>query len=404
MKNKTQPYLAGRFFDSISSGLFMMALPWVMLSEPQMGTFVALVSLSCTAISFLATPFFSTLVDRHSRKALLVLNQWIQSGMALVVFIAYWLGFESHWLLAFAQLVYWVSSNFAWTTNNAFTQENYQHHEYAKISGQQEIVMQSTTLGAGALGIVLLEMWGMKEFALFAASASALAAMFYILTPYTQQLRASKSVAFIAQLKESQQIFRLDPPAFMALFCSLVSLYPALTYLSKLVPIWFSEQGISGDWFAGFNISFGLGSLLTGFIVTKVLSRASHSHIMFASMVIVSLAFIGMSFAISPLTILLFTALFGVFNALNRIARVNWMHHTVAVHQRGRVDGGISMFSTTIQSLSYVLIAMLSHYELTQYGFAIAAVVMVLAVVLMGLLSRDVEPFNDLPPLHAAAK
>ncbi|MCV5341256.1 hypothetical protein OFC87_30450, partial [Escherichia coli] len=78
--------------------------------------------------------------------------------------------------------------------------------------------------------------------------------------------------------------------------------------MSKLVPIWFSEQGISGDWFAGFNISFGLGSLLTGFIVTKVLSRASHSHIMFASMVMVSLAFIGMSFAISPLTILLFTA------------------------------------------------------------------------------------------------
>lgn len=262
--------------------------------------------------------------------------------------------------------------------------------------------MQSTTLGAGALGIVLLEMWGMKEFALFAASASALAAMFYILTPYTQQLRASKSVAFIAQLKESQQIFRLEPRFYGFILLSCLS-YPALTYLSKLVPIWFSEQGISGDWFAGFNISFGLGSLLTGFFVTKVLSRASHSHIMFASMVMVSLAFIGMSFAMSPLIILLFTALFGVFNALNRIARVNWMHHTVAVHQRGRVDGGISMFSTTIQSLSYVLIAMLSHYELTQYGFAIAAVVMVLAVVLMGLLSRDVEPFNDLP-LHVAAK
>ncbi len=69
MKNKTQPYLAGRFFDSISSGLFMMALPWVMLSEPKMGTFVALVSLSCTAISFLATPFFSTLVDREKHSS-----------------------------------------------------------------------------------------------------------------------------------------------------------------------------------------------------------------------------------------------------------------------------------------------------------------------------------------------
>lgn len=401
MKNKTQPYLAGRFFDSISSGLFMMALHGSCFPSPKWH--IRRFSFSELHRDFFSgNAFFSTLVDRHSRKALLVLNQWIQSGMALVVFIAYWLGFESHWLLAFAQLVYWVSSNFAWTTNSAFTQENYQHHEYAKISGQQEIVMQSTTLGAGALGIVLLEMWGMKEFALFAASASALAAMFYILTPYTQQLRGAKSVAFIAQLKESKQIFRLEPRFYGFILLSCLS-YPALTYLSKLVPIWFSEQGISGDWFAGFNISFGLGSLLTGFIVTKVLSRASHSHIMFASMVMVSLAFIGMSFAISPLTILLFTALFGVFNALNRIARVNWMHHTVAVHQRGRVDGGISMFATTIQSLSYVLIAMLSHYELTQYGFAIAAVVMVLAVVLMGLLSRDVEPFNDLP-LHAAAK
>lgn len=145
MKNKTQPYLIGRFFDSISSGLFMMALPWVMLASPGMGTFVALVSLTCTAVSFLVTPFFSTLTDRHSRKTLLIVNQWVQAGMALVVFAAYGLELESHWLLAFAQLVYWVSSNVAWATNNAFTQENYQQHEYAKISGQQEIVMQSTT-------------------------------------------------------------------------------------------------------------------------------------------------------------------------------------------------------------------------------------------------------------------
>ena len=48
-----------------------------------------------------------------------------------------------HWE---SQLVYWVSSNFAWTTNNAFTQENYQHHEYAKISATAVLAATSTRM------------------------------------------------------------------------------------------------------------------------------------------------------------------------------------------------------------------------------------------------------------------
>ncbi len=276
----------------------MMALPWIMLSEADMGTFVALVALSCTAVSFLATPFFATLTDRHSRKQLLVINQWVQAGTALLVFAAYWFELGSHWLLALAQLVFWVSSSFAWTTNNAFTQENYQRHEYAKISGQQEIVMQSTTLGAGALGVVLLEFWGMREFALFAAVASSLSAISYMATPYTQQIRETHTVAFFTQLKESKQIFAKEPTYFAFILLSCLS-YPILTYLGKLVPIWFAEQSISGDWYAGFNISFGIGSLVTGLVVTKVLNRFNPINIIVVSMSILVVTLIGMSWAIS---------------------------------------------------------------------------------------------------------
>jgi predicted MFS family arabinose efflux permease len=225
-------------------------------------------------------------------------------------------------------------------------------------------------------------MWGMLEFALFAASASSIAALFYMVTPYVQQIRESHSIAFMTQLKESKQIFAREPTFYAFILLSCLS-YPILTYLGKLVPIWFSQQGISGDWYAGFNISFGLGSLLTGLIVTKILRQFSHTNIIVVSMSVLAFALIGMSLSASPVTILMFTALFGTFNALNRIARINWMHHSVSVHQRGRVDGGISMFATTVQSLSYVLIAMLSHYGLTQYGFTLAAATVLLAVFFM---------------------
>ena len=393
MKNRTIPYLTGRFFDSISSGLFLMALPWVMLSEQEMGTFVALVALSCTLVSFLATPFLSTLIDRHSRKQLLVHNQWLQAGMAAIVFIAYSFELGSNWLLAIAQLVYWVSSNFAWTTNGAFTQENYQRHEYAKISGQQEIVMQSTTLGSGALGLILLEIWGVREFALFGAAASSLAALCYTLTPYNQQLRQAQSSSFLGQLRESKCIFSKKKSFFAFILLSCLS-YPTLTYLGKLVPIWFSEKGMSGQWFAGFNLSFGLGSLLTGFIVARILNSFTHKYIMMLSMSTLSIALFGMSFSKSPLTILLFTALFGAFNALNRITRTHWMHNTISIQNRGRVDGGLVMFSTTAQSLSYVLIAILSRYDLTHYGFIVAATILSIAVGAMWFLHKKLDNPN----------
>lgn len=211
MRNKTLPYLAGRFFDGISSGLFMMALPWIILSEPDMGTFVAMTALVCTTTSFLATPFFSTLIDRHSRKGILVIIQAIQASTAVLVCIAYSFDLGSHWLLATAQLVFWVSSNLAWVTNNAFTQENYESHEYTSISGYQEIILQGTTLGAGALGVILLERWGMWEFSLFAAIASGIATVAYLATPYIRKLRKTQKRSFTAQLTESVSIFRVAP-------------------------------------------------------------------------------------------------------------------------------------------------------------------------------------------------
>ncbi|AIW16057.1 MFS transporter [Vibrio tubiashii] len=393
-KSRTLPYLSGRFFDGISSGLFMMALPWIMLESDNMGTFVALIALACTATTFVLTPFFSTLIDRHSRKSLLVLVQLIQSATAMVVFFAYWLSDGSHWLLAAAQLVFWVTSNLAWTTNNAFTQENYDLHEYASISGKQEIVMQGTTLGAGALGVILLQAWGMLEFAAFAASASGIAVLSYIVTPYRRKLRSSHKAPFLEQMKESKSIIAKQPRFYAFIMLSCLS-YPILTFLGKLVPIWFAENGVSGNWYAGYNITFGLGSLLTGVLLSKLLSLTSHQTTMQYSMAVVALTLVGMSFSQHPGYILLFTLFFGFFNALNRIARTNWMHHTIEVNQRGRVDGGLAMFSTSVQSISYVVIAALAHYGITQYGFMLAAAVMFVAVGVMIRLSQR----NELEPL-----
>ncbi|GAM66679.1 permease of the major facilitator superfamily [Vibrio sp. JCM 19236] len=97
---------------------------------------------------------------------------------------------------------------------------------------------------------------------------------------------------------------------------------------------------------------------------------------------------VGMSVSPHPIYLLLFTLIFGFFNAMNRIARTNWMHVSVEVGSRGRADGILQMFATLVQSVSYVAIALLSHYQVTQFGFVLAAMVMLLASFSMYLLSK----------------
>lgn len=388
MKNKTLPYLSGRFFDGISSGLFMMALPWIMLKEPDMGTFVALTALFCTVLSFCCTPFFSTLTARHSRKQILIMVQLAQTSTAMLVFIAWGLGVGSNWVLAAAQVIFWVSSNVAWNVNNAFTQENYQRHEYARISDYQEVIMQGTTLGAGAGGILLLEWWGISEFSLFAAVASGISAIAYILTPYHQKLRQSDRQSFFSQLRESKTIFMQNPPFYGFLLVSCLS-YPVLTFLGKLVPIWFAELKVSGDWVAMYNMAFGLGSLVTGFLIYRILSRVEHRLVMQYSMMALSVILLLMSGLMQPYFIVLLTFCFGFFNALNRIARTNWMHHVIPIDQRGRVDDGLAMFSTAVQSLSYVLIAFFAHFHITEYSIAVVGLLVLCSSLWMTVLGSN---------------
>lgn len=400
LTSRTRPYLTGLFFDGISSGMFMMAVPWIMLSKPNMGSFVAMVALTCTVLSFLLTPFFSTFIDRFSRKKLLIWVQVVQAITAASVAALYGLGIESQWVLAAAQLIFWISNNLGWSSNCAFTQENFEPYEYAALSGKQEIIMQTTTLGSGALGVLLLEMWGMIEFSCFAALASTIASISYIITPYQRQLNQSIASSFVTQIKESRTIIARKPRFFAFVMLSELN-YPILTFLSKLVPIWFAETGVSGSWFAGYNIAFALGSLVTGLLVGRLLGLSSHPKIMIGAMSVASVMLLGMSLSPYPQILLAFTFCFGTFNALNRIARTNWMHHVIDIQQRGRADGMLQMFSTLAQSISYVAIAYLSHFGITQLGFYLAAATMTTAVVVMvGLLKgQSAILSNDHPPI-----
>ncbi|KJZ14149.1 MFS transporter [Marinomonas sp. S3726] len=394
MPFKYVSFLSGRFFDGISSGMFMLALPWIMLEETQSGSIVALSTLACTLASFSLSPLLSTLIDRHSRKAILFITQVIQALTAFIVLAAFFYQVGNLTTLIFAQLVFWCSSDLAWKTNNAFVQENFSADEYPKITSYQEIIMQITTLGAGATGIVLLAQWGMQEFAAIAFIASFIGAISYGVIPYQRKLRLQHEASFLKQVIEIKEIFLKQKQLMVFLALSCLS-YPVLTFLVKLVPIYFYEQGYSANWFAAWKLSFGIGALISGLIIRQLLIKHLPEKLMIACVSLIALALFASSLFSASWIIVGFALLFGLFNSVNRISRMNKMHHEIDLNERGRIEGGLHMFSTFIQSMSYMLIALLSHYDATQLGFSIMSLVMLLAAVFMLNLYQGTQKLID---------
>ncbi|KXO13141.1 Permease of the major facilitator superfamily [Moritella sp. JT01] len=222
----------------------------------------------------------------------------------------------------------------------------------------------------------------MLEFSFLATFASLLSGLCYIATPYKRQFRPSLKEAFFKQLVASKSIFSKQKHfyAFLALSCLS---YPVLTFLVKLVPIYFAEQGISGSWFAAWEMSYGLGALLSGLLIARLLRRYEHENAMIVSILVMATLLILMGSYLSPTLIILLTVVLGFFNSYNRIARTNKMHHVIAMEERGRVEGGLKLFSTLAQSLSYVVIALLSYLQLTALGFIIIGIVLLIAGVIM---------------------
>ena len=356
----------------------MMALPWLLLNQGSSGSFLALVTLSCTISSFFLTPLFATFIDRYSRKGILRTVQVLQISSASLVALATFNGVESHWLIASVMYLFWLTNDLAWCTNNALIQENYQKSEYAKYSSYQEVVFQTTSLGIGGLGIVLLQQWSLTQFAVFTALCGVISLISFTLMPYQRQIEVKQEHSFSAQLIESKTIILRDTRLFLFLALSCLG-YPALTYLSKLLPIYFYQNSIDASWFASWSLSYGAGALICGLVASKLLAQYATDKAMMICLVVVGAIICSMGLFPTAQYIVAITLIMGFFSSYNRIARTYKMNLEVKTEERGRMDGGLKLFSTFSQSLSYVLIAVLSHIDSIEFGFVIVGGVLLLA-------------------------
>ena len=148
---------------SIGSGITMIAIPWLLVTSEKGESVFGYVALCMTVISFILTPFVGHLIDRISRKRILVSSQMISLLMLLIFSVMGFVGvsYETwHYMIIF--IIGSLYYTFFYPTMFALNQEIFSKEQYSSLNGTMEIQGQLSSMIAGGVASLLLMKWDLQ--------------------------------------------------------------------------------------------------------------------------------------------------------------------------------------------------------------------------------------------------
>ena len=146
---------------SIGSGITMIAIPWLLVTSENGEAVFGYVALCMTILSFILTPFVGHLIDRMSRKRILLISQMVSLMMLLIFSVMGFVGasYETwHYMI-----IYMIGSlyyTFFYPTMFALNQEIFSKEQYSSLNGTMEIQGQLSSMIAGGVASLLLTEMG----------------------------------------------------------------------------------------------------------------------------------------------------------------------------------------------------------------------------------------------------
>lgn len=149
--------------SSIGSGITMIAIPWLLVSSSNGSKVFGYVTISMTIISFLITPLVGNLIDKMSRKKLLLTSKII---CLLVLLLFALIGFVGLTYEVWHYIIIYMIGSLYYTiffpTMFALNQEIFHTDQYKTLNGTMEVQGQLSSVIAGALASILLSKWDLQ--------------------------------------------------------------------------------------------------------------------------------------------------------------------------------------------------------------------------------------------------
>jgi MFS family permease len=348
--------LMANLLSSVGSGITMIGIPWMFVTRNGGEEMWGYTTLATTLALFFFSPYMGALIDRYSRKTLLLWSESV-GGTIMMVFAlwGFFTGSYATWQLIaiyFGGALYY---SMHYPTQFAFTQEIFARDQYKALNSVLEVQNQSASMIAGGMASLLVDRVDFSWILFADALTYAAGFMLFLLIPYQRgrEAAAHDRISMWANIVEGFRYLKEKPLLTLFFLCALMPFIGVMVG-NYLYPVYVA--GVlhgSAAVLGASDMIYAVGAVLAGLTIPLLIQRlGAYGTILitFVSftlsvLLIFALPFIGVFLALKILN--------GWGNAGTRVARNTIMMETVPNHVMGRVN---SFFNAAGMGLRVLLI------------------------------------------------
>nr|WP_144510552.1 MFS transporter [Bacillus sp. FJAT-22090] len=374
--------------SSIGSGITMIAIPWLLVSSNNGSEVFGYVTLSMTIISFLITPLIGSLIDKTSRKKMLLTSKMICLIVLLLFALIGFVGLSYEvWHYIIIYMIGSLYYTIFFPTMFALNQEIFQKDQYKVLNGTMEVQGQLSSVIAGALASILLSKWDLQYILLLNVLTYSAAMYFYFKIPYVRDSIGRTKEAFKPKSTEGLLYMLKRPAMFLFLFFSIMP-FIGVMITNYLFPVYLADVlKVSGSFYGIQSMVYGVGAVVAGIIVPIIARKLGDERTIIYSVITYTIAISLIILANIPFYLsLMFLIALG--NSGSRVARNSFLMDQIPNEIIGRVD---SLFRTIGLLLRTGLLAIFTGMASTGliiYCFIILSGILVISSIFVTVSSR----------------
>ncbi|MBV9297858.1 MAG: MFS transporter [Verrucomicrobia bacterium] len=337
---KARLILTGNFLLVVGSGITWVAVPWLLIHQPNGDAIFGLSNSALTLLIFLLLPFIGKAIDRHSRKKVLILYYAV--GISTNLFVIAMILLQGHvapWHLVVSISMGSLGISVYYPVQFAFNQEVLARDQYSALSGAIEVQWQAGAMIAGGLASFLISRTPLTWILLFDTGTFTAALVVLAFVPYRRNSSLDANVGSAWKLMlEGLGYLRVRPRLSAVLFGSYLP-FLGIMIGGYLLPLFIKITLHAGPEVYGFaEVFYSLGALLAGLIVPSLGDRIG-----WLATLLLTVGCYTVSVVVNPLcpgvvVLLGSLVLQGLGNAGSRVARSTMALQAIPNELIGRVN------------------------------------------------------------------
>lgn len=372
-------------FSGFGQGMTMIGIAWFLVETTGSAQLLGSTMFTSALLMFFIGPYIGTLIDRYSRKKMLLVENLIGFGVLGLLAIWGFFGEYSEWMLIVIYLTTTFMYQIHYPTQSALVQETFEPKHYNSINSLLEIEGQTASVLAGAFAGVLLSSYGLHVVIIFNAMTYLFAFTLLSTMKYTftleKEVKQNQGVSWIGQLMQSWQYIR-EKKGFLLFGISALMPFIALMATNLLKPVYINQTLQEGVWvFSVGEVTYALGAVAAGLLVAAYVRQLGQLAAMIGSTLLFAVAIVAMIAIPSGWSLIIAYAFYGWCNASVRLIRQSLYMTVVPKQQMGRV---MSFFNSIGMMMRLLLIGVFTgmiDYTGAGVGYLILAGMLVLAAV-----------------------